>query len=662
MAKPPTVAIAVGFLTAAVVAAVLCGVLLPEDPPPPSRKYAASIAGSEIEIMRYSNVTLLRGELGVTLDKEIMPCATSDENVIECQEWESEARLEVSEEGGDDVTCHHFKWSATSTDTVLQDCYDIDDAYWYGTGAIFNQHWPLNEWDQPMRIYASANIYRDPTWYGSLVERYWVSSSGVAIRVSHNTPLYVSINHRQNGKICFRGAYPSDEDTYTSYKNPDSSAPILDYRVCTSENVRRIHEYMTNRFVKKPTGLPDVRMMRSPIWSTWARYKKFINQSIILDFAHEILDNGFNNSQLEIDDGYSYRNFGDFIFDEVKFPDPAGMIRDLHDLGFRVTLWITPFANQNTDAWIEGDGRGYWVQNADETTAEVLWWNGPRAGMLDATNPEAVDWFVSRLKQAQAEFGIDSFKFDAGETQYLGNHRTYKLLKNPCEYTTKWVQLAEHLGSQIEVRSSFENQRQPTFLRMMDKDSKWGWDNGLKTLITTALTYSVLGYSYVLPDMIGGNGYPFFGIFPDKELYIRWLQITAFLPAMQYSISPWQFPDPAVTDIARNWTNFHESVITPMLVRLAEEELIPHGKPLIRPLWWIAPDDPETFTVDSQFLVGDDLLVAPILEDRGRSRDVYLPAGQWVDETHGVTVDGGKWLESVSCELHEVLYYTRQGV
>eukprot|EP00057_Strongylocentrotus_purpuratus_P007083 XP_011661557.1 PREDICTED: uncharacterized family 31 glucosidase KIAA1161-like [Strongylocentrotus purpuratus] len=650
------------ILTAAIIAAVLCGMLLIPDKDDPQRDFQLVFNDDVIEIKNAEDLRLIRGQVGVMFeegDAQQTPC-TKDESVIECYEWPSIAKLEVRIEEDENVTCHDYQWRASAGNTILQDCYEIDEAHWYGGAAIFNQHWPINEWNEPMTIFGSANMYRNPTWYGSLVERYFVSSKGVGVRVSHNTPLYVSINASNDGKICFRGQYPLNADSYSSYPNPNNDLPVLDYKICTAKDVVTVHEYMSKRFVKKPTGMPDTRMMKSPVWSTWARYKKFINDRIVLAFAHEIIDNGFNNSQIEIDDGYSYRNFGDFIFDPEKFPDPKNMTDELHALGFRVTLWITPFANQNTEAWKEGDYNDYWVKDSVGNTAEVFWWNGPRAGMIDVTNPKAVDWFVGRLKQAQADYGIDSFKFDAGETQYLSSYHTKEPLINPCEFTTKWVQLAGQLGNLIEVRSSFENQGQSTFLRMMDKDSHWGWDNGLKTLITTALTYSVLGYSYVLPDMIGGNGYPFFSIFPDRELYVRWLQINAFLPAMQYSISPWQYNDTEIVEIALRWTSFHENVVTPKMIKLAEEEYITEGKPLVRPLWWIAPTDPETFVIDSQFLVGDDMLVAPIVNEGARSRDVYLPAGQWKDEIHNLMHEGGTWLRDVNCELDEILYYTKQ--
>lgn len=642
------------ILTAAIVAAVLCGILIVQ---PEEVVYRPVNEAGYTEIQHDDDV-VLNGQVAVEFDGSGTECSSEGENVIQCFEWQNKARLEVKLETDDAITCQRFLWQAMTADVILHDCYELGDDHWFGSANRFFQHWPINEWNESMTMYVSGDMYANYNDYGSVLERYWLSSKGVAIRASHNSPLHVSLNYNDDGQVCFKGEYKS-----SYYPNPVASPnATLDYMICTGEDIRTVHDYMTERFVKKPVGLPDTRMMQSPIWSTWARFKTAVNQSLVIGFADEIVANGFNNSQIEIDDGYAGRNYGDFFFDEEKFPDPVQMTQELRDKGFRVTIWVTPFANQNTDAFTEGDENGYWVKNEDGSTALIRWWAGLQAGMLDVTNPEAVDWFVERLEQFRTQYGIDSFKFDAGETNYLGYHKTMAPIVNPCEYSTAWVKLAAQLGKQVEVRVGFETQNQPIFVRMMDKDSNWGWDNGLKTLITSALTFSVLGYPYVLADMIGGNVYE--GGFretylPDKELFIRWLQITAFMPSMQYSIAPWQYEDdPEVIEISRRWTSFHENFITPIMIDLAETEAIPGGKPMVRPLWWIAPTDQNALISDDQFLVGNDILVAPIVEEGAYSRDVYLPPGRWRDAINGTTYDGGKWLTDVQVPLEEALYYT----
>lgn len=172
---------------------------------------------------------------------------------------------------------------------------------------------------------------------------------------------------------------------------------------------------------------------------------------------------------------------------------------------------------------------------------------GENAGTIDFTNPKAVDWWLGRLNQLK-ELGIDSFKFDAGETSWLPQAPKLAAAQNlqPAIYTHNYTNiLASHFGNGIEVRVGWRSQKLPIFVRMIDKDSKWTWNNGLPTLITTLLQMNLNGYVYVLPDMIGGNGYgdnPLTSSeLPSKDMFVRWMQVNVFMPAMQYSFVPWLF-------------------------------------------------------------------------------------------------------------------------
>ena len=156
-------------------------------------------------------------------------------------------------------------------------------------------------------------------------------------------------------------------------------------------------------------------------------------------------------------------------------------------------------------------------------------------------------WWVARLKKLQ-NLGIDSFKFDAGEVSWLPQPPvlTGKDELKPGIFTTKYVTaLAENFDSAIEARVGWRSQNLPIFIRMIDKDSRFTWNNGLPTLITTLLQMNLNGYVFVLPDMIGGNGYVNNSFsqteIPPAELFIRWLQANVFMPSLQYSFVPWDY-------------------------------------------------------------------------------------------------------------------------
>lgn len=154
-------------------------------------------------------------------------------------------------------------------------------------------------------------------------------------------------------------------------------------------------------------------------------------------------------------------------------------------------------------------------------------------------------WWVERLKFLERS-GIDSFKFDAGEVSWLPQVAKLSgtLDVQPGIYTYDYVKaLSKNFDDNIEVRVGWRSQDLPIFVRMIDKDTKWTWNNGLPTLITTLLQMNLNGYVHVLPDMIGGNGYAsFWGTeYPSKELFIRWLQANVFMPSLQYSFVPWDY-------------------------------------------------------------------------------------------------------------------------
>ena len=101
--------------------------------------------------------------------------------------------------------------------------------------------------------------------------------------------------------------------------------------------------------------------------------------------------------------------------------------------------------------------------------------------------------------------------------------------------------------------------------------------------------------------------------------------MTAFLPAMQFGIPPW-FYDEETNTIAKKFVSIHEDQVYPYIATLPVD-----GQPIIRPMWWAEPLNGLTYTIADQFLVGDYIIVAPILDSGVKSRSVYLSPGAWID-------------------------------
>lgn len=132
----------------------------------------------------------------------------------------------------------------------------------------------------------------------------------------------------------------------------DGSALDFSYWLCSADDAKQMQTFAAGNLWKKPTWIPDERMMTHPIWSTWAQYKEAINETVVMQFANDIIANGFDNSQLEIDDNWE-TCYGDAMFEKSKFPSPATMVDNLKEKGFRVTLWIHPFINLECQSFME---------------------------------------------------------------------------------------------------------------------------------------------------------------------------------------------------------------------------------------------------------------------------------------------------------------------
>ncbi|KFW84119.1 putative family 31 glucosidase KIAA1161, partial [Manacus vitellinus] len=322
---------------------------------------------------------------------------------------------------------------------------------------------------------------------------------------------------------------------------------------------------------------------------------------------------------------------------------------------FRYPIWSTYSSNFNV-----GIERQLFIKEpSGRLPAMVEWWNGIGA-ILDFTNPAARDWFQSHLRQLRHKYGISSFKFDAGETSYLPKQfSTFRPLSDPSIWSRRYTEMAIPFYELAEVRVGYQSQNISCFFRIIDRDSVWGYELGLKSLIPTVLTINMLGYPFVLPDMIGGNFLPnkTEGAveIPDRELYVRWLELSAFMPSMQFSIPPWLY-DKEVVEIAQKFTELHESLVAPLLLELAGE-VTDTGDPIIRPIWWISPRDEATHRIDSQFLIGDTLMVAPVLEMGKQERDVYLPAGKWRSYKGELFEKTPVLLTDYPVDLDEVAYF-----
>ncbi|XP_068152502.1 myogenesis-regulating glycosidase-like [Drosophila tropicalis] len=562
-------------------------------------------------------------------------------------------RSEVVSGTGSEVTHVRIARSEIVLGTQPTDCFDLQQKHlhWFSGPEQKKQYWPVQRQEHNNYSYV-------PKEYDNcaITERYWLNSAGVIIYVEDSVPLFLEQNTAAHQhQLCLRAnrALPYD------YR---STTANFVYHIAVAKDAKAAHRYAVKTFLGKPTGIPDERMIKHPVWSTWALYKTSVSDEIVREFAKNIIENGFNNSQIEIDDDWE-DCYGALTFRKSKFPNTKQLTDDLKEMGFRTTLWIHPFINIDCEAaYAEAKELGHVVVNHDGNP-ETRWWNSDtdQALAIDFTRPAAAEWFIQRLKRLQEEDGIDNFKFDAGETSYLPSDPSFEDTEegeiSPLQYTKAYVRAVSTFGEFLEIRSGQGTQELPVFVRIVDKDSNWGWNNGLLTLITTLLQMNLNGYPFVLPDMIGGNGYaegP-----PNKELYLRWLQANVFMPALQFSYVPWNFDDEAI-EISKKFTDMHAEY-APYIVRLFKRA-VETGEPVNVPLWWLDPEDEVAQGIFDEFLLGDDILAAPVVVQGATKRDVYLPEGQWNNgNAMHELYNGPIWLMDYSAPLDTLPFFVRVG-
>ncbi|XP_075235261.1 myogenesis-regulating glycosidase-like [Lycorma delicatula] len=538
--------------------------------------------------------------------------------------------------------CHTITWISKVSDS-LEDCYYFDDAKWYGGPEITTQVWPVENLTLKEVPYVTGK-----TKFMIKSERYWLNSKGVYLFFDHDVPLFVDTNNHKEKSICFisKNSKP--------YRNKDENK--LKYHICSLDNPRKAQEHAIRNFLGKPSDLPNINMIKNPIWSTWALYKNDVNEKNTISFAKEIVKNGFKRSNLEIDDNWE-TCYGTAEFDKTKFPNVKKIVKEIKDMNFKVTVWRHPYYNSDCPNYELYKNKDYFVNNI-YNNVETEWWDG-KGGIIDFTNPAAVKWFHELNNKLMKETGIDGFKFDSGEDEYTPDYPVFNGDKNAnlSIYTSAYLKAVSYynVNNLTEVRVVDRSQKLPIFIRMADKDSRWDTNNGLQALLASLLLLNIHGYSWVLPDMVGGNAY--LNDVIDKELLIRWLQATTFMPSIQMSMPPWKY-DAETVEICRKYIDLHYHYSDKIIEIM--KKTVETGSPLNPPIWWISPTDTTAHSISTEYLLGEEILVAPVVEKGATKREIYLPEGYWKDANHPeIIYKGQQWLLDYSADLSTLPYFIK---
>jgi len=409
---------------------------------------------------------------------------------------------------------------------------------------------------------------------------------------------------------------------------------IDDYETAVvARNLPGAYRFAMRTFFPPEGGFPPEEFFRIPQYNTWIELQYNQNQEGVLQYAQGILEHGLPAGILMIDDTWM-EDYGKWEFHPGRFPDPKAMCRRLHSMGFKIMLWITPFMSMDQYAlWSQINGLGGFLHTGEGGVYPVLWWNGMSAE-LDLTNPAAVEWLDGRLRYLRDEYGVDGFKFDAGDFNLFPADAVTAEPSSPWEQSALFMQFADKYPYN-EFRASWKGGGKPIVQRLHDKAHSW---EALGALVPEMMAANLLGYWYSCPDMIGGGSFASFlpdSPAPDQDLVVRSAQTHALMPMMQFSVAPWRILDKEHLDALLQTAKTRQSHIDYImkLVQQASET----GEPVVAPMEYRFPNKGYARITD-QFMLGPDVMVAPMVSP-GRSRTVVLPEGKW-ESDDGRTIEG----------------------
>ena len=335
----------------------------------------------------------------------------------------------------------------------------------------------------------------------------------------------------------------------------------------------------------------------------------------------------------------------DFIWDPEHTPDPAGKLKRYHDKGLKICIWLNSYVSQKTYLFKEGMEKGYFLKKTDGSVWQTDKWQ-PGMAIVDFTNPEAKNWWISKLEEL-LDMGVDCIKTDFGEripvkdiVYYDGSdpvkmHNYYTILYNQAVFEMLERKRGKGDAVLFSRSSTVGGQQFP---------AHWGGDcsatyPSMAETLRGGLSLSCAGFGFWSHDMGG------FEQTAKADVYKRWcafgmLSSHSRLHGADTCRVPWLF-DEESCDVLKKFVNLKCSLmpyIYAQAVRAHEE-----GRPVLRPMFVEFPDDLTAPYCETQYMFGDDLLVAPVFREDGRV-NYYLPAGTWINYLTGEKIEGGKWM------------------
>jgi len=337
-------------------------------------------------------------------------------------------------------------------------------------------------------------------------------------------------------------------------------------------------------------------------------------------------------------------NWCDFTWDKDTFPDPKGMLSRIKAKGIKICVWINPYIAQRSALFEEGKKGGYFLKKRDGSVYQTDLWQAGMA-IVDFSNPEAIKWYIKYLEKLM-DMGVDCFKTDFGEripedaVYFDGgdaerHHNYYSFAYNKAVFDLLEKKRGKGEAVLFARSGTAGGQRFPLH---------WGGDcestfEAMAETLRGGLSLCLSGYGFWSHDIGGFEG------IPNASLFKRWLAFgllsshSRLHGSHSYRV-PWSV-DEESADVCKFFAELKQKLM-PYILKISREA---HetGIPVLRAMFLEFPNDPTCAYLDRQYMLGGDLLVAPVFSEDNEVT-YYVPEGEWKQYITGETIKGGRWI------------------
>ncbi|WP_349406176.1 glycoside hydrolase family 31 protein [Clostridium perfringens] len=487
-------------------------------------------------------------------------------------------------------------------------------------------------------------------------------------------PFYVALKEEATYGIFFDNSFRSYFDMGKEMGDRIFFGAIggqIQYYFIPGESIKEV--------VKNYTTLTG-RMEMPPLWSLGYQQCRFsyFSQEELRELVKTFEEKDIPLDVVYLDIDYM-DGFRVMTFKTPNFDDAAGLISDLKEKGIRTITIIDPGVkvDEEYDVFKRGKEGNHFTKKLDGEMFIGAVWPGNSA-FPDFSNNDCREWWKSELKKFISEHGMDGIWNDMNEPCVFNNdHKTMleTCLHNSDNGVIEHKEFHNRYGFEMS-RCSKEAQEElhpnergfsmtrATYAGGQRYSSVWTGDNmslwsQMRMSISMNANLGISGFSFVGNDVSG------FGLDSSEELFIRWMEMGPFIPIFRNHSNmytrrqePWAF-GPRAEKIAKKSIELRYELLPYIydLYYISHKE----GLPIFRPMIMEYEKDMNLLNMREQFMLGENMLVAPVLYEGERSKTVYLPKGSWFNYFTMEKLQGGKWYK-LPCELDEILVFVKEGL